>query len=163
MHWLAQKELPQTRKGRIKSKRLFCVYIHYVSIPDGIHTASRSLKRSLLLHHRISTQNPTPCMSKIRHLRDGLSTHTLFFAVDGVTSDLWHSTNVGWRSDRPLCHIFDHFSFQSANQNCINRWKFDVLWPLKCWPSDGQKCQRKGDGISNFIQRVLEIRCHLTL
>ena len=56
-------------------------------------------------------------MSEIRHFTVAFSTHTLFFAVGGITSDLRHPTNVGWRSDTPWCLLFDHFLFQSVNQN----------------------------------------------
>ena len=68
-------------------------------------------------HNIISTQNSTPCMSEIRHFSVAFSTHAIFFAVGGITSDLRHPTNVGRRSDTPWCHLFDRFLFQSVNQN----------------------------------------------
>ena len=119
--------------------------------------------RTIIHHNRISTQNPTPCMFEIRHFSIAFSTHTPFFGVGCVTSDLRLSTNVGRRSDTPLCCIFDRFSFQSANQNCINRRKSDVLRPLKRQPSNGQKYRRKGNVVGIFIQRVSKIQRHLTL
>ena len=88
-------------------------------------------------------------MSEIWHFFVSFSTHTLFFGVGGITLDLWPTTNKGRRSDRPLCRIFDRYSFWSANQNCINRQNSNVLRPLKRRPSDRQKCLRNG-GVVGF-------------
>ena len=56
-------------------------------------------------------------MSEFRHFFVASSTHPLFFAVDGITSDIRHATKEGRRSDTPWCRLFDSFLFQSVNQN----------------------------------------------
>ena len=91
-------------------------------------------------------------MSVIRHFSVSFSTPTPFFAIGGVTSDCRHEINKGQRSNRPLCCIFDHISFQSVNQNCITRRK-----------SDGHKCRMNGTTVGIFIQQVSANRHHPTL
>ena len=93
-----------------------------------------------------------PCMSVIRHFSVSFSTPTPFFAIGGVTSDCRHEINKGQRSNRPLCCIFDHISFQSVNQNCITRRK-----------SDWHKCRMNGTAVGIFIQQVSANRHHPTL
>ena len=139
--WYAYRLKPNPCKVKFQIKEVMCESLRFF----GWEATDKrvcpliitSQHKTINVHNRISTQNSTPCMYEIRHLSVAFSTHTLFFVVSGITSDLQHSTNVGWRSDTPLCHIFDRFSFQSANQNYINHRKSDVLRPLKRQPSNG--------------------------
>ena len=109
----------------------------------------------------ISTQNPTPYMSEIRHFSVAFSTHTPFFGVGGVMLDLRHSTNVGQRSDRPFCCIFNCISFQSANQNRINYHKSDRN-PTSSNPwSVGLPKDRSVEGMA--VSSISKIRRHSTL
>ena len=89
-----------------------------------------------------------PCL-KFDTKLSGIQHIHFLFAIDGVTSDLWPWNNKGWSLDRQLCRIFDHYSFRSAKQNCINHRKSDVIWPLKHRMFDEQKCLRNG-GIVGF-------------